>query len=329
MTPGTRAASVSAGLLVVGAVVVVLVLPGLKPTEAPVAEPAVTPESVPTETGSMTFEPAAADVLVDTQMWQLAELPTTLNPLFARSPWDALAQSLVYDRLFYQRPDDGSWRTRVVEELDVDPDGRTVSLTLRAGLRWQDGPSLSGADVCASVELLAEVGQELPGGAHLESCEEAGAHSAILRFAEPLAEPEAALAVAVLPAHHAAELIDPSSELKGRPVGSAGYAGRLGRRGVRFDLHETSHHQPRVRRLDWSATTEPVVAAKTMQFDGSDGWVGPTPESLLDYFESAGTLQVHGLGELGLAAFSEQVWDDVVIDERGWLHDFDQSTLRS
>lgn len=291
------------------------------PPEAPVATAAPPPKP------AANFLPERAAQVAPEQTWTLSELPGTLNPLYAETAADLAAQSLVFDRLFYLSPDSGERRTRVLADWAVSRGDGAVLLTLVEGLSWHDGAPVVAADLCASLELPARVAGSRLEAPALSSCEETGPRSVRVELAEPGGDPRALLDLPLLPAHLASELADPLSELMARPVGSAGYSASRGRRAVRFEARAVPHHQPPVTRLTWSETSDPLVAAKTLEHGAQQAMLGPVPDWLAADLPGMGAFLLTDLGGLGAGAFAEGAWEEVIIDGEGFLLDFDQSTL--
>jgi ABC-type transport system substrate-binding protein len=72
-----------------------------------------------------------------------------LDPLYAVTAGDERAASLVYDRILTQGLD-GALTSRVLEDWDVESDGR-ITLRLKSGLRWHDGEPAHARDLCTSL----------------------------------------------------------------------------------------------------------------------------------------------------------------------------------
>jgi peptide/nickel transport system substrate-binding protein len=88
----------------------------------------------------------------------LDDLPSTLDPLHARTEADFRAQALIYDRLAHHLPGACCPTSRVLEEPLFEPvpsrpgDPATVRVRVRDGLRWHDGLPVTAEDVCFTVQ---------------------------------------------------------------------------------------------------------------------------------------------------------------------------------
>lgn len=95
--------------------------------------------------------------------WSLSEDLTTLNPINPeRGRAERQINRLVYDRLMRIPPDDANpvpWMAESVER----PDGTTRVVTLREGLQWHDGESVTAEDVRFTFEWGAEVSPNISG----------------------------------------------------------------------------------------------------------------------------------------------------------------------
>jgi peptide/nickel transport system substrate-binding protein len=161
----------------------------------------------------------------------LAAEPPHLNPLISSDfVITQIALGDVYEPLF-RLADDGSIDPQLATKLDVSPDGRDWTFTLRDGVRWHDGQPFTAADVVYTLELLA------PGGApaviaadfdDLQTIEATDAHTVHVRFAGyRLGRREDFALVPILPAHvfqatAPAELL--TAPATRAPVGTGPYA---------------------------------------------------------------------------------------------------------
>jgi peptide/nickel transport system substrate-binding protein len=77
----------------------------------------------------------------------------TLNPLFARSSAEEAAGELMFSRLItYDKS--GHLNYDLANSMNVSPDGKTYSLTIRPDAKWDDGMYLRARDVVFTLNLL-------------------------------------------------------------------------------------------------------------------------------------------------------------------------------
>jgi peptide/nickel transport system substrate-binding protein len=77
----------------------------------------------------------------------------TLNPLFAKSSAEETAGELLFSRLVtYDKS--GTLNYDLADSMNVSPDGKTYTLTIRPDARWDDGLYVRARDVVFTVNLL-------------------------------------------------------------------------------------------------------------------------------------------------------------------------------
>ena len=86
----------------------------------------------------------------------------SLNPLCSSDRDSFFISKLIYDSLF-ELGDDYAAVPSLVESYEYSPDGYSLSLTLKDGIRWQDGEPLSAQDVKFSIDCLKSFSYENTG----------------------------------------------------------------------------------------------------------------------------------------------------------------------
>ena len=109
-------------------------------------------------------------------------IPTSLNPLFANSMADQRAQELIFDRLWFHDAVTNELRSRVVQKYQIAEAGRAVEITLKSGIRWHNGQSLTAKDLCFTVKAMLDSRTPSPVAAHyrdfITGCDSKGAQVA-------------------------------------------------------------------------------------------------------------------------------------------------------
>ncbi|MCC6455254.1 MAG: hypothetical protein IT328_09955 [Caldilineaceae bacterium] len=128
--------------------------PEVAMTATPEALPTPNAELVDAERVDVITTPSASGNAIFVQAVGMA--PTTLNPIYAT---DAAAQSIIdklYPRLLGRDPSGGFIvPSALAERWQISPDGRTLTFTLRSGVRWSDGEPVSAADFKFTYDALA------------------------------------------------------------------------------------------------------------------------------------------------------------------------------
>src|SRR5690606_18337544 len=83
-------------------------------------------------------------------------LPSTMNPLFARSMVDYRSHELVFDRLFFRSAITNELRSRLVTKFEKLEGGKAIKLWVKEGVRWHDEKPLTPADICFTIDALLD-----------------------------------------------------------------------------------------------------------------------------------------------------------------------------
>src|SRR5258708_18615624 len=78
----------------------------------------------------------------------------TLQPVISTDTSSSLVWARMYETLIDVDPKTGSPVPRLAEKLEVSPDSKTMTFTLRDGLQWSDGSAFSGDDFAFTVEAV-------------------------------------------------------------------------------------------------------------------------------------------------------------------------------
>ncbi|SKC76109.1 ABC transporter substrate-binding protein [Maledivibacter halophilus] len=81
--------------------------------------------------------------------------PDTLNPLVGNDIAGSWVLNLVYPTLMVL-DEDGNKIPYIIEEPDISEDGLTITITLKDGLKWQDGTPLTSKDIAFTYKTLYE-----------------------------------------------------------------------------------------------------------------------------------------------------------------------------
>ncbi len=66
-------------------------------------------------------------------------LPSTMNPLFARSMVDYRSHELVFDRLFYRDAITNKLMSRLVTKFEKLESGKKLKIYMNSNVKWHDG----------------------------------------------------------------------------------------------------------------------------------------------------------------------------------------------
>jgi peptide/nickel transport system substrate-binding protein len=209
-------------------------------------------------------------------------LPSTMNPLFARTMVDRRSHELMFDRLYYRSAVTSELKSRLVETATVQEGGKSVRLVLKEGVTWHDGEVLDADDICFTVRALLDpntpslLGQQYR--EVIQSC--AGSKRDVtITFVKPFHNPTERLGFPVLPSHAFGgnTAIAPDHEFSLRPVGTGPMRGSKGRREVKFTAAPSLLHTPRIEVLQLAEGGDPLVQVRTLLNSGVQGVVSVAP----------------------------------------------------
>ncbi len=210
-------------------------------------------------------------------------LPSTMNPLFARTMVDRRSQELVFDRLWYRSAITNTLQSRIVDRWERLEDGRKIKLVLNEGIKWHDGKSLGPEDICFTVEAMldgntpSEIAKEYRES--LVGCEKNNReNSVIIEFVKAYHNPRERIAFHVLPKHaFDSTSISPDLDFSARPIGTGPMRGSKGRREVKFTAFPNAHTNPQIQELSMSEGGDPFVQARTLLNAGVHGVISVPP----------------------------------------------------
>jgi peptide/nickel transport system substrate-binding protein len=211
------------------------------------------------------------------------QLPSTMNPLYARTMVDRRSHELVFDRLFYRSAITNELRSRVVERYQILEGGKKIKLTLKDGIKWHDGKPLKASDVCFSVDAMLNPNnpsneskdyRESLAGCEADDKERA----ATVAFRKIYHNPRERVAFHILPAHaFDSATISPDDDFSLRPVGTGAMKGGKGRREVSFTHVPNAHHQTNVTTMQLKEGGDPFVQVRTLINAGVQGVISVAP----------------------------------------------------
>ncbi|MEC7241193.1 MAG: ABC transporter substrate-binding protein [Myxococcota bacterium] len=238
-------------------------------------------------------------------------LPTSMNPLYAKSMVDTRVNELVFDRLYFHSPINNSLVSRLVDQWQMSEGGRAMQLTLKSGVKWHDGTPFTAADVCFTIDAMLDEGTPSPIAAKqrevFAGCEVKEENIALVRFTKIFHNPRNRLGFYVMPSHsfEGNTAISPDHEFSNRPMGTGPLKGNRGRRGVSFNAVPNAHHQAKVPQMSLQEGADPLVQVRTLQNNGVQGIITVPPPYRAD---------VSASDELSLKSYDLRSWWFVAVN---------------
>ncbi len=210
-------------------------------------------------------------------------LPSTMNPVFAKSMVDFRSHELVFDRLYHRSPITNELESRVVESDEVLNNGQMLKIEIKKGIEWHDGKKLTADDICFTVNALlnentastyAKVYRE-----SIDNCVAEGKTTAIITFKKVFPYPRERVAFPIIPEHpfNGNTALDPAHGFANEPVGTGPMSAVKTRRVVNFSKYENEHQNASIADLKLSEGGDPFVQVRTIINAGVQGviQVGP------------------------------------------------------
>jgi peptide/nickel transport system substrate-binding protein len=219
-------------------------------------------------------------------------LPSTMNPLFARTMVDWRSHELVFDRLFYRSPLDNSMKSRLVESHTAIDGGRQIQLKLKSGIKWHDGKPLTADDVCFTIDAMLNSSTPSPNAkAYRESIEDCDADTknatVTITFQRAYHNPRERLSMHVLPKHlFSSNAVTPDLDFSSHPIGTGPMKANKGRSGVAFTAFPNVHQMPKISEMKLTEGIDPMVQVRTLLNGGVNGLITVAPSLRADVAQS-------------------------------------------
>lgn len=187
-----------------------------------------------------------------------------------------MTQQAVYESMLVYNPADGSTTPWLATSWEAAEDGRSVTYTLREGVKWSDGEPFTAEDVTYTFELH----QELLGGyPYVESVTAEGAGAVRFEFNEPFSPGLYELGQQIIIPRHIWEGIeDPANDTNGTPVGTGPYTEVVDFQAQSFQLGKNPHY--------WQPDKQRIEGIRLLAFAGNDGANLATINGEVDWAQS-------------------------------------------
>ena len=161
---------------------------------------------------------------------EVSPLTDTFNPLNATAStgWNLHATDLIYEPLFLYNLMQSTQAPvpMLATAYQWSPDGKTLTLTTRSGVKWSDGKPFSAADVAFTFNLIKQYAAtaDINGTPAPTSATATGPNTAVITFPTPEAGNFYAIATQqIVPEHIWQSAGDPSKYADAKPVGTGPY----------------------------------------------------------------------------------------------------------
>ena len=197
---------------------------------------------------------------------QLLVIPREDKPTFTANfnPFSPnavpMTQQAVYEPLMVVNPVDGTTVPWLATEWEVAPNGKSVTFTLRDGVKWSDGEPFTADDVAFTFDLQKEL---LGGLEFLESVEAVDDRTVDFTFNTPFTPGLYDVGQQIIIPKHIWESIDdPANETNPTPVGTGPYTEVVNFQSQAFELHKNPNY--------WQPDKQHIEGIQMLAFAGND-----------------------------------------------------------
>lgn len=202
----------------------------------------------------------AADVsaLLTIPREDMATFDNNFNP-FAPTV-NPLVQQAIYEPLLVFNPAKGDTTPWLATAWDVAKDGRSITFTLRDGVKWSDGQAFTAADVAYTFQLQ----KKLKGGFdYLKSVTADGKNKVVFTFTKPWSPALYDVGqLPIVPQHVWSKIADPAKDPNTKPVGTGPYTEVDGFQSQSYVLKKNPQY--------WQPEKQKIAGIKMLAMSGND-----------------------------------------------------------
>ncbi|MCW4466336.1 ABC transporter substrate-binding protein [Glutamicibacter sp. MNS18] len=167
----------------------------------------------------------------------------------------------IYESMLIYNPANGDTVPWLATEWEAGDDGKSLTFTLRPGVKFSDGTDLSSADVKLSVELQKQL---MGGYDYLESIETPDDSTVAFTFSRAFSPALYEIGQQlVIPSHIWSEFESPGNEENPAPVGTGPYTEIANFQAQSFELQKNPHY--------WQPEKQKINGIRMLAFAGNDG----------------------------------------------------------
>ncbi len=172
-----------------------------------------------------------------------------------------MTQQAIYESLLVYNPAKGDTTPWLASEWTAAEDGKSITFTLRDGVKWSDGQPLVPADVVTTFALQ----KKIKGGYdYLDTVTAEGTNKVTFSFKTPWSPALYDLGqLSILPDHVWSQIADPEKDANEKPVGTGPYTEVDTFQAQSFVLKKNPHY--------WQPEKQKIAGIKMLAFAGNDG----------------------------------------------------------
>ena len=171
-----------------------------------------------------------------------------------------MTQQAIYEPMFVFNPADNSTVPWLATKWEVAPDGKSITFTLRDGVKWSDDTPFTAKDVAATFALQKKL---LGGLEYLDTVEAADDQTVVFTFNTPFAPGLYEIGQQVIvPQHIWDSVADPANDTNQAPVGTGPYTQVQNFQSQAYELHKNPHY--------WQPDKQRIEGIQILAFAGND-----------------------------------------------------------
>lgn len=204
----------------------------------------------------------------DTSGHQLLTIPRedfatftrNFNPFAPGQVVAPMTTQAIYEAMLVYNPADGSATPWLATSWKTSEDGRTVTFTLRDGVKWSDGKPLTAEDVAYTFGLQKKL---LGGYEYLRSTEAVGADKVVFSLTKPYSPGLFELGKQIIVPKHIWEKVkDPAKDTNPSPVGTGPYTQVANFQSQSYELRKNPSY--------WQPEKQRIEGIRVLGFSGND-----------------------------------------------------------
>lgn len=211
------------------------------------------------KTGSVNADPSAHSALLTIPREDMGTFVRNFNPF---APTVApMTQQAIYESLLVYNPAEGKTIPWLASEWKAAEDGKSITFTLRDGVKWSDGQPLVPADLVTTFALQ----KKIKGGYdYLDTVTAEGTNQVKFSFKTAWSPALFDLGqLSILPDHVWSKIADPEKDANEKPVGTGPYTEVDTFQAQSFVLKKNPNY--------WQPEKQKIAGIKMLAFAGNDG----------------------------------------------------------
>ncbi|GAA3477018.1 ABC transporter substrate-binding protein [Streptomyces yanii] len=202
----------------------------------------------------------SGDQLLTIPREDFATFTRNFNPFAPGQVVAPLTTQAIYEAMLVYNPADGKATPWLATSWETGADGRTVTFTLRDGVKWSDGKPLTAEDVAYTFALQKKL---LGGYEYLKSAKAEGTDKVVFSLTKPYSPGLFELGKQVIVPRHVWEKVkDPAKDTNPNPVGTGPYTKVANFQSQSYELRRNPEY--------WQPKKQRIAGIRVLGFSGND-----------------------------------------------------------